>query len=193
MNNSVRVYIYAFLSKLFSNILDKKSIEDLKNNLDFLEMLGDRAKNYILNAPIEELESELNIDFSSLFFVNSQPFETAILENREEVLVGLQNPVMQFYYMCGYDINLLKTDIQTPDHIAIEFGFMQNLVQQNLIKKQYEFLNEHILEWAVPYLVGIKDMATTPFYQDVLDFTVEFLIADFDFLTKELKSGIQTV
>ena len=176
--------IYAFLSRIFSKNIDIELIIELKKNYVLLDVLMGEEKNWFTCKDEKELEKELNIDFSTLFLIHNPPIESAVQEETNEVLVGLQNPVMQFYINHGYELNLNDTSLQTPDHIAIEFGFMQNLVEQSELKVQKRFLEEHLLKVWIPYFIGIKNMATTPFYKNICDFTCEFLASDYE----ELKS-----
>ncbi len=176
---SERAIIYAMLSKFFADILDEKTIEDLKSNTELLNLIGQNTKNWFENSKDEELLEEINIDFTTIFLMNAQPIESSVIDNKNDVLVGLQNPVMQFYFSHGYDINLLKTHIQTPDHLAIELAFMQNLVMKEELKTQKRFLKKHLLEWVPQYLIGIKNIAQTPFYRDLCDFASEFIVADY--------------
>lgn len=182
MDKQTRIFIYAFLSTIFSNPADKQLIEDIKNNEELLTMIGNNAFEYFKSKDIDTIYEELDIDFSSIFLMYNQPIESAVLDSKDEVLVGLQNPVMQFYFQNGYEINMSLTHIQTPDHISIELSFMQNLIAKDDISKQEQFLSSHILEWVPQYLIGCKDMANTLFYKDLFDFCVEFLIADYDML-----------
>ncbi len=66
---------------------------------------------------------------------------------------------------------------------------MQTLVFRDEKKPQREFLEHHMIPWVVPYMVGMKGFSTTPFYQDMCDFIVEFLIADYDALMAGEESG----
>ncbi len=65
---------------------------------------------------------------------------------KNEILVGLQNPVMQFYLNYGYDINLDASSLYVPDHIAIELGFMQKLVLGDEREAQIKFSQTHLLK-----------------------------------------------
>jgi TorA maturation chaperone TorD len=177
-----RVYIYAFLSTLFGDYLSEKQIEDLKANKELLETLSPEALHWFETNDTQEIKEALNSDYSSLFIMNSQPIESSILDNKAEVQVGLQNPVMQFYFSCGYELNLANSKLNAPDHISLEFGFMQNLVQKDERELQISFLQNHLLKWAPIYLLGIKDMAKTPFYRGLCEFCTEFLLADYEHL-----------
>lgn len=186
MDKQNRLYVYAFLSRVFANALDDKYLKELQNNDEILSLLGESSFNWFKTGSLQSIQEALNIDYSSIFLMNAKPLESSIIDAKDEILVGLQNPVMQFYFNHNYELNLAASDLQTPDHISIEFAFMQNLIAKNELTTQKEFLKLHLLKWAVPYFIGIKAMSTTPFYQDLCDFTVEFLASDYDFLVNEL-------
>lgn len=182
MDDKQRALVYAFLSRMFSTILDKKLIVELQKDDAILELLLGESKEWFLKKPLEELEELLNVDFTSLFLMNSMPIESSIMDDKDEVLVGLQNPVMQFYFEHGYELNLQRSHIQAPDHMSIECGFMQNLILKNEIHAQKTFLEQHLLNWAPMYLLGIQNMAQTPFYQVLCEFGAEFLMADYEMI-----------
>ena len=92
MNTEYRRYIYAFLSRVMSNIPDRRFITDLKNNQQLLEVIGEETKAWFDATNEEELYSALNTDYTSLFFLNTQPVESFVLDAKNETLVGLQNP-----------------------------------------------------------------------------------------------------
>lgn len=170
---------YAFLSKVFANFLELEDIRALKNS-ELLEIIGRDALEWFNTKSEDELREELNVDFTTLFLMSNQPIESSIIDNKKEVLVGLQNPVTLFYHKSGYEFNLMHTHLQIPDHIAIEFGFMQMLIFNNELLLQEEFLKTHLASWAIPYLLSIKFAAQTPFYRDLCDFAAEFLASDLE-------------
>ncbi len=179
-DNESRLFLYAFLSRIFSDVLSLKAVLDLQANTSLLEMLSQETLAWMTQTEQDVLVEELNVDYTTLFIMNAAPIESAVLDAKNEVLVGLENPVMNFYFTHGYDINLNQTKIVAPDHLAIELGFMQNLVMRGETMVQKQFMEEHLLPWVVPYLVGTKEAASTPFYRDFCDFAAEFLIADYE-------------
>ena len=185
MNNEYRLYIYAFLSRVMSSIPDRRFIHDLKNNEQLLEIIGEETQEWFKNTDEDALYDAMNIDYSSMFILNTQPVESFVLDAKNETLVGLQNPVMAFYFTHGFEVNMDQTDIMAPDHLGIEFAFMQMLIYRNEIEPQSEFLDQHLFPWVVPYMMGMKSMAETPFFRDICDFTVEFLSSDYEFLNGE--------
>lgn len=180
MEQHQRAFIYGFLSTVFSDKLSKESILDLKNNPDFLDLIGENARRFFDENDTDTLDDELNIDFTSAFLVNSHPVESSVTDAKHQISTGLENPVMNFYIENGFEINLNDTNLMTPDHIAIELGFMQNLVLSDDLKLQKEFAKKHIVKWMVPFFVGAKNLVETPFYRDFLDFGVEFLLSDYE-------------
>jgi len=182
MNN--REYIYAFLSRVFADALGKKEIEGLKDS-ELLKTIGEESCSWFNGSGIDEITEILNVEYASLFMMSNQPIESSVIDNKSEILVGLQNPVMLFYHKSGYEFNLLHTHLQIPDHIAIEFGFMQNLIVNNEIALQREFLSKHLAKWAIPYLVGCKFAANTVFYGELCDFAAEFIASDLEFVEEE--------
>lgn len=186
MDKQNRTYIYAFLSRVFSDSLDEKFLLDLRNNKEFLNMIGSNTMLWFERDSMDEIKEALNVDYSSVFLMNAKPIETSVIDAKDEILVGLQNPVMQFYFQHNYELNLSASHLQTPDHISIEFAFMQNCIAKDEYKVQQEFLATHLLKWAIPYFIGIKGMCSTPLYKDLCDFVIEFLASDYDFLTREI-------
>lgn len=189
MNQEYRLYIYAFLSRVMSDIPDRRFINDLKKNDPLLEIIGEETREWVNNHEIETLYDALNTDFTSMFILNTQPVESFVLDAKNETLVGLQNPVMAFYFTHGFEVNMDQTEIMAPDHLAIELAFMQTLVYRNEIAPQLEFLDQHLFAWVVPYMIGMKSMADTPFYRDICDFMVEFLSADYEYLVSGANNG----
>lgn len=189
MNNEYRLYIYAFLSRVMSDIPDRRFINDLKNNQQLLEIIGEETKEWFTATPEDKLYDALNVDFTSMFILNAQPVESFVLDAKNETLVGLQNPVMAFYFTHGFELNMDQTELMAPDHLSIELAFMQTLVYRNEVPPQLEFLDKHLIPWVVPYMLGMKSMADTPFYRDICDFIVEFLSADYEFLASGVQNG----
>jgi len=188
MDNKIRAYIYAFLSRIFSREIDMRLLEDMKSNDELLKTLGQEAYTYLHSKDNAMLLDELNIEYNYLLVMNNHPIESAVQDVKNEILVGLQNPVMQFYVNYGYEINLDASNLYVPDHLGIELGFMQKLVLQNEKSAQLKFAQAHLLSWVPPFLLSLKEMSHNPFYLDLCDFTVEFLLEDYALLSQELKA-----
>lgn len=179
MDNKIRAYIYAFLSRIYSSEISEKLLVELRANEELLRTIGNGAYDFLHNGDEKTIMRELSIEYNSLFIMNNHPIESSAVDAKNEILVGLQNPVTQFYVSHGYDLNLEASHHHVPDHIAIEFGFMQKLILQNDIKAQMKFYNEHLMAWIPPYLIAIKDMSSNSFYSDLADFTIDFMLEDY--------------
>lgn len=188
MNKEYRLYIYAFLSRTMAETADKRYISDLRANSELLELLGESTLEWFNQNSDEYILDALNEDFSSMFVINTQAVESFVLDAKNETLVGLQNPVMNFYYKHGFELNMDQTELMAPDHLSIELAFMQTLIFRDEKKPQYDFLKEHLFNWVVPYMIGMKNMAITPFYKDICDFMVEFLVADYEYCSSLVES-----
>ncbi|OQX60070.1 MAG: dehydrogenase [Helicobacteraceae bacterium 4484_230] len=182
MNSEYRHCIYAFLSRVMSDMPDKNFLSDLKNNRELAEAIGGETLAWLDESSLEAMIEVLNIDYTSMFIINTQPVESFVLDAKSEIPAGLQNPVMAFYFNHGFDVNMDQTDILAPDHLAIEFAFMQALIYRKELQTQFDFMQEHLLKWAVPYMLGMRSMADTPFYRDICEFTAEFLVSDYEYL-----------
>jgi TorA maturation chaperone TorD len=182
MNGEYRHYIYAFLSRVMSDMPDKRFLSDLKKNRELAETIGGETLAWLDKGSLEILIEELNADYTSMFIINTQPVESFVLDAKSETPAGLQNPVTSFYFNHGFDVNMNQTGIMAPDHIAVEFAFMQVLIHHDELQVQFDFMQEHLLNWVVPYMLGMRSMADTPFYRDICEFTVEFLISDYEYL-----------
>ncbi|BBG64732.1 hypothetical protein NNO_0030 [Hydrogenimonas sp.] len=106
MDDRTRLYIYAFLSRIFTEELDEKALRDLAGNEELLKTIGEDTAEWFQRSDLEKIGEELNIDYNSLFVIHNHPIESSVTDSKNEILVGLQNPVMQFYFSRGYDLNM---------------------------------------------------------------------------------------
>ncbi len=185
MDNKIRAYIYAFLSRIYSSEISEKLFTELKANDELLRTIGDGAFDFLHSGDEQSTLRELSIAYNSLFVMNNHPIESSAIDAKNEILVGLQNPVTQFYVNHGYDLNLEASHHHVPDHIAIEFGFMQKLILQQDTKAQMKFYTEHLMAWIPQYLIAIKEMSDNPFYSDLSDFTIDFMLEDYSNMVVE--------
>lgn len=184
MPDENRKDIYAFLSRLFTDVLDETLLISLKSQPALLHTLGEESAKWIIESADQAILKALNVDFTSLFWVQLPPIESTIRDNSREIPVGLQNPVMSFYHRHGFEVNMNFTHLSAPDHLAIELGFMEALIKAGDTNAQRAFLSDHLLRWAPAYLLTQSRNATTPFYRDGCDFALEFLLSDYEQITQ---------
>ncbi len=190
MDQKTRVYIYAFLSRIFSEQIDKQLLSDLRGDDALLKTIGEEAFSYIRSKDEDTLLEELNIEYHSLFVMNNHPIESSVQDVKNEILVGLQNPVMQFYFQHGYEVNMDTSNLYVPDHLGMELGFMQNLILQNEKQAQLQFYKAHLLSWVPQFLIALKEMSANPFYRDICDFCIDFMLEDFSDLSFETERQV---
>jgi TorA maturation chaperone TorD len=190
LDQKTRVYIYAFLSRIFSEQIDKQLLSDLRGDDALLKTIGEEAFSYIQSKDEDTLLEELNIEYHSLFVMNNHPIESSVQDVKNEILVGLQNPVMQFYFQHGYEVNMDTSNLYVPDHLGMELGFMQNLILQNEKQVQLQFYKAHLLSWVPQFLIALKEMSANPFYRDICDFCIDFMLEDFSDLSFEVERQV---
>ncbi len=193
-----RINMYGFLSRLLIEEVDPFTLNKIKENEDLLELFPNTKEweDFWEKDTMKLVEEDLNVDFTTIFILNVYPYESVFVNDEGHINPTITNPTLIFYREHGYSIDLNKTRALSPDHIGVELEFMMNLVQEELnalaredeneVKRlreiQKKFLEEHIGNWTVPYLLAVKDIAETPFYYDVADATLEFLMSDLEYL-----------
>ena len=198
-----RINMYGLLSRLLIEEIDPFTLNKIKENEDLLELFPNTKewKEFWEKDPIKLVEEDLNVDFTSIFIINAYPYESVFVNDEGHINPTITNPTLIFYRENGYAIDLNKTRALSPDHIGVELEFMMNLAQEELnaiaredkkeanrVRKiQKRFLEEHLANWGLPYLLAVKDIAETPFYYDVADATLEFLMSDLEYLSNLLE------
>ncbi|MFP4331709.1 MAG: molecular chaperone [Campylobacterales bacterium] len=174
-----RAFYYSFLAKIFEKPIDLELLEELKSSELLLEFLGgNELKEWFYSNSDEKLLDELNIDFTSALMINNPPFESSVLHNKTEILTGMQNPAMFYYYKSGYKFLASEAVNKIPDHISTEFLFMYELIKNSDKQRELEFFSEHILTWVPPFMIALEDCFMTPFYKSIASFCAEFILKE---------------
>jgi len=201
-NRQARANIYGLLSRILLQELDVKTLKMIKedeNILDFFPTL----KEWKPLVEVEEsklLDEYINPDFVNLSILHLIPYETFYTRDDQMIETGGANPVTDIYSAYDFMVDYEAARTVSSDHIGIELEFMHHLVdaemqaaQENderavadLQKVQHEFLNKHLLQWAPMYLINMKYEARTPLYYDGAEMTLEFILSDNEYLTKEI-------
>ncbi|WP_457640896.1 TorD/DmsD family molecular chaperone [Persephonella sp.] len=194
-----RINMYGFLSRLLIEEIDFATLEKIKENEDILDLFPNTKEwdKFWEKDTIKLIEEDLNVDFTTVFLLNVYPYESVFVHDEGHINPTVTNPTLMFYREHGYAIDLNKTRALSPDHIAVEMEFMMNLIQEELeaIAKgneadaeklrniQKKFLEEHLGNWGPVYLMAARDMAETPFYYDVCDLALDFILSDYEYLS----------
>ena len=206
MNNDLkqqqiaRINIYALLSRLTLSEVDEgllKSIEEDENILSFFPTYDKWKKRKEYDRK-DLIERYLNVDFTNLFLLHLIPYESFYMREDQMMETGGDNPVQAIFNAFEFNVRLDKARVMAADHIGIELEFMYELCRAELkaleegdtalatqlSQLQHGFMQDHLVEWAPMYLINVKNEAGTAFYFDLADFALEFILSDFEYLTK---------
>jgi len=201
-NIQARVNIYALLSRVLLQELEVETLDMIKNDENMLDFFP-TLKEWI---PLKEMENQkllemyLNPDFVNISLLHLIPYETFYTRQDQMIETGGANPVTDIYSAYDFMVDYEVARVVSSDHIGIELEFMHHLclaeslaMEQNDTSAvqqvkgvQKEFLDKHLLQWAPLYLISMKYEARTPLYFDVAEMTLEFLLSDHAYLSKEL-------
>jgi len=196
-----RINIYALISRVLMGEVDEELLELIlsdKNILSFFPAFKKWEKRKNMSNK-ELIEKELNVDFTNLFLLHLIPYESFYMRDDQQMETGGDNPVQKLYNEYGFTIELDKARVMAADHIGVELEFMHTLcdaqmqaleddegeIALEIAQIEYDFLKEHLLEWAPMFLLNIKSEAGTAFYFDVADLALEFLLSDFEYLSEQ--------
>ncbi|MDA7817581.1 molecular chaperone TorD family protein [Sulfurimonas sp.] len=199
-NTKARANIYALLSRVLLQELDKdmlKTMKDDENILSFFPTLKE-WKPFQEEAADKLLNEYLNPDFVNLSLLHLIPYETFYTREDQKIETGGANPVTDMYSAYNFMVDYEVSRTISADHIGVELEFMHHLIEAELRAMaekdlqaiedvrsiQVEFLNKHLLQWAPMYLINMKFEARTPLYFDAADMALEFILSDNEYLSK---------
>jgi len=195
-----RADMYALLSRLLLQETDEESLNFLKNS-ESLNQLFPNLKDWELWDQLDNRElanKHLNVDFTNISLLHLVPYETFYTRDDQMVETGGANPATNYYHEYGFKVEFETARVVSPDHIGVELEFMYKLATaqieaiksedsksaDKMLKVQNRFLQDHILNWIALYLINVKYEARTPFYHDLAETTLGFLLEDGEFLGK---------
>lgn len=197
-----RLNFYALLSRVLMEECDRELLRTIFKNGKLLAMLPSLSEE---KAPIEAdmtryIDEVLNVDFTNLFLLHLTPYESFYKRDDGMMNTGGSNPVVQFYEEYDFQVDLTKARAVAADQIGCELEFMHVLVEgerkarenndkeaaKELLGIQKQFMHEHLLSWAPLFLAQVKNEAETGFYRDFADLALDFLFADYEYITGAL-------
>ena len=201
--NQARINMYAFLSRLLVEEVDEELLDKIKYTPELLDLFPNTKEweTFKTKTTKQLIDEDLNVDYTTVFILNAYPYQSVFMNDEGHINPTPTNPTLQFYLENGYEIDLNKTRVLSPDHIAIELEFMITLIKDQLtaysinkleeekkyLQLQKRFMEEHLLQWAPIYLLAARDMAETPFYYDVCQTTLEFIMSDYEYILQQLE------
>ncbi len=134
----------------------------------------------------------LKVDYTRLFLGPYQllapPYGSVYLEKTRTVMGDSTMDAKQRYQEAGLNLTLKEA----PDHVAIELEFMYYLIYREIeaiindnqsdialyLKKQKDFLQNHLGKWVSRFTDNISANAETVFYQNVAHITESVVTED---------------
>ena len=200
-----RVNIYALISRILMNEVDEtlvKSIVEDENMLSFFPSFEKWEKRKQMSQK-DLIEKYLNVDFTNLFLMHLIPYESFYRRDDQMMETGGDNPIQVLYNDFDFRVELDVARVMSGDHIGVELEFMYKLcdaeykaledeqpeIAAKIAEIEYNFLKEHLLEWAPLFLLNVKSEAGTAFYFDAAELALEFMMSDFEYLTQLKENG----
>lgn len=191
----LRGFYYTLISRLLVAEIDKETIETIQGDeaLRALFVYSKENGDY-LSGDAAAITNELASEYVDLFLIRLVPYESFYTSDDQMVNSGSENPVHNFYHKYGFDVELTKARVVSSDHIGVEFEFLMNLVKSELEAVQNgqdeyaatvravekEFISTYLLPFALMFLPSLLDASKVPFYKDVAEIALEFLLSDFE-------------
>ncbi|MEG2211335.1 MAG: molecular chaperone TorD family protein [Raoultibacter sp.] len=202
-----RAATYGLLARLYNREVDQHLLEEL-HKLPLPVNTGVAAideGNALMGRYLRGKEvascRELAVDFARLFIIReastrdaAYPFESVYTSRLHIMMDEARDDIISVYRAAG----LVKSKVwkEGEDHISLALEFMQILtnrivegleenneaVVDNLLEKQQEFLQNHLLNWVPLFVVSMETNSHTDFYRGLALFTKGFLEDDYNFL-----------
>ncbi|WP_428738955.1 TorD/DmsD family molecular chaperone [Sulfurimonas sp.] len=198
-HQSARINIYALISRILMNEVDEdllKLITEDQNVLSFFPEFEKWEKRKNMSSK-DLIEKYLNVDFANLFLLHLIPYESFYRREDQMMETGGDNPVQALYNEYDFRVELDQARVMSADHIGVELEFMYKLCDaeykalenddteaaSKIAQIQYEFLKDHLVEWAPMFLLNVKSEAGTALYFDAAELALEFILSDFQYLS----------
>jgi TorA maturation chaperone TorD len=202
-----RVDMYGMLAQIYKGEIDEAGLNELKkmrcplNTGNRKVDEGYRLFHAYLSSTWERSVEELQKDYLRTFLGSNTtayscayPHESVYTSPERLIMQDARDEVLALYRAAGFDKDESWKDGE--DHIALELDFERLLAARSaqalrendeaafgrLILEQYNFLLDHLLNWAPLFVQDMHKFAQTDFYQALAHLTMGFLETDKEFL-----------
>jgi putative dimethyl sulfoxide reductase chaperone len=195
----LREFYYTLISRLLVSEIDKDTIEAIKSDDGLLELFvySKEADDY-LSGDTQKIVEDLAAHYVDLFLIRLVPYESFFTSEDQMVNSGTENETLIFYKKYGFEVELLKARVVSGDHIGVEFEFLMNLIKserdalsegddeyaKQIRMVQQEFMQKHLLPFAMMFLPALVEASKSPFYKDAAEIALEFLLTDYEELCR---------
>jgi TorA maturation chaperone TorD len=199
----IRVIYYTLFSRLLTREVDEQTIDIIKSGCATDELMSDMFR---LTTEWEDFKTKTSLEIAEilaseyvdLFILKLVPYESFYTSENKMIESGSDNKTNTFYKQYGFEADLIAARVVSGDHIGIELEFMMSLIKHELealenndieyadkIRSiQKDFLNKHLLPFAFHLLPALASASKTPFYKDIGEVALEFVLSDFEELNK---------
>ena len=201
--NEGRAKTYGFLARLFREECSQELIDELYG-LKWRVSTGnealDRGHKLMaawLSGLWDNSKTELSADYMRTFFGHgysghaaAYPFESVYASEKRLLMQGARDEILALYRAAGLDKQ--ESWKEGEDPLALELEYLQVLVERtvkalredrgedayNLVKCQYNFMEDHLGAWAPLLCEQMRDFSKTAFYEGLSYMTEGFLQVD---------------
>lgn len=201
--NEGRAKTYGLLARLYREECTQELIDELyglKWRVSTGNAALDRGHKLAatwLSGLWENSKTELAADYMRTFFGHgysghaaAYPFESVYASEKRLLMQGARDEILALYRAAGLDKR--ESWKEGEDHIALELEYMQVLIDRtvtalredrgedayNLVKCQYNFMEDHLGAWAPLLTEQMRDFTKTAFYEGLSYMTDGFLQVD---------------
>ena len=201
--NEGRAKTYGLLARLYREECTQELIDELyglKWRVSTGNAALDRGHKLVatwLSGLWENSKTELAADYMRTFFGHgysghaaAYPFESVYASEKRLLMRGARDEILALYRAAGLDKQ--ESWKEGEDHIALELEYMQVLIDRtvtalredrgedayNLVKCQYNFMEDHLGAWAPLLTEQMRDFTKTAFYEGLSYMTDGFLQVD---------------
>ena len=201
--NEGRAKTYGLLARLYREERTQELIDELyglKWRVSTGNAALDRGHKLVatwLSGLWENSKTELAADSMRTFFGHgysghaaAYPFESVYASEKRLLMQGARDEILALYRAAGLDKQ--ESWKEGEDHIALELEYMQVLIDRtvtalredrgedayNLVKCQYNFMEDHLGAWAPLLTEQMRDFTKTAFYEGLSYMTDGFLQVD---------------
>ena len=206
---------YGFLARIYRVEVDQELLEQMARmglsvEVDLPEISeGYRMLKGFLEHPTGSTLTDLAVEYARIFLGagvksgdGAYPYESVYTSPDRLVMQDARDQVLKLYREEG--LGRAEEFNEPEDHIAFELEFMSYLCQKTTealkdgdkgealgyLKKQKNFLEEHLMRWVPAFCDDVQRLARGDFYKAVAKITIGYLSMEKD-LIGELVDEIQ--
>ncbi len=190
-----RTNTYGFLSIVYLQEPTREFIKTLIES-NILDVLNRSDLNFNKQSPNDVSDKHLNdlvLEYTRLFIgpgKHVSPYESVYRNSCDALWSETTVEVKNFIELSGLEYSSSWSGL--PDHIGVEFEFMQRLTSHEneawtnnnknsairCLEFEKKFIDKHLSQWVPIFCDKVKEETRTAFYREMAELTKQFI--DFD-------------